>query len=156
MITPGREEGGMRQSEEVIKAKNDFRDGWRKLVESEERLKFFKRMVGWNLEVREIEHLGEDLNNKFRSERMRNAKSEKEVIGLIMKLKLKDERKYQRERKHIRNNYREKLMQLTSKQQLGIILSTVNRESKRWRKLERSKYNKKIEHIKNIAVSMQI
>ena len=41
-------------------------------------------MFGWNLEVREIGHLGDDINQKFRSEKMREARSEKEVIKLIM------------------------------------------------------------------------
>ena len=81
------EEGGYRRGYEVKKAKDDLRNGWRKLVESEERFKFFKKMVGWNLEVREI---GDDINQKFRSEKMREARSEKEVIRLIMVLKLKD------------------------------------------------------------------
>ena len=75
-MTPGKEEGGVRQGDDIVKAKNDLRDGWKKLIESEERLKFFKRMVGWDLEVREIEHLGVDLNNKFKSERMKNAVTE--------------------------------------------------------------------------------
>ena len=78
-------------------AKNELRDEWRKLIESEERLRFFKKMVGWELEVREIEHLGEDLNHKLKSERMKSARSEKEVIRSIMRLELTDERRHQRE-----------------------------------------------------------
>ena len=59
------EEGGDREGDEAANAKDSLRDCWRKLVESEERLKFFKRMVGMDLEVQEIEHLGEDIRNKF-------------------------------------------------------------------------------------------
>ena len=43
-MTPGKEEGGVRQGDDVVKAKNDLRDGWKKLVESEERLNSSK---GW-------------------------------------------------------------------------------------------------------------
>ena len=63
--TPGIEEGGCGQSNVIAKAKNGLRNGWRKLTESEERLSFFKKMVRWELQVREIEHLGDDLHNKF-------------------------------------------------------------------------------------------
>ena len=41
MGTPGSEEGGKGQD-----AKNNVRNAWRKLTESEERLKFWKKMVG--------------------------------------------------------------------------------------------------------------
>ena len=40
-------------------AKDNQRDKWRKLIESEEHLNFFKIMVGLDLSVREIEHLGD-------------------------------------------------------------------------------------------------
>ena len=151
-MTPGREEGGERQSGKVNAAKNELRDEWRKLIESEERLRFFKKMVGWELEVREIEHLEEDLNHKLKSERMKSARSEKEVIRSIMRLKLTDERRHQRERKQIKNEKREKLTELTSKHHVKKILSMVNGEAQRWRKLERGRYNRKIEHIKSLRV----
>ena len=60
-------------------------------------------MLGWDLEVREIEHLGEDLNHKLKSVRIKNARSEREVIRNIMKLKLKGKRRHQHERKHNKN-----------------------------------------------------
>ena len=90
------EEGGEREGDEAAKGKDSLRDCWRKLVESEERLKFFKRMVGMGLEVREIEHLGEDIRQKFRSEVMKSGKGEQVVLKLIMKLKLCDKRRHQR------------------------------------------------------------
>ena len=70
-ITPGMEEGGTGQGDATDTLKDDLRNGWKKLVDSEERLCFFKKMVGLNLQVREIEHFGEDLNSKFRSEKIR-------------------------------------------------------------------------------------
>ena len=60
------EEGGLGQDN-----KDEVRNAWKKLIESEERLKFWKKMVGLGLAVREVEHLGEDLKNKFRSEFMK-------------------------------------------------------------------------------------
>ena len=49
MGTPGIEEGGNGRD-----AKDEVRNSWRKLIESEERLNFWKRMVGLGLGVREV------------------------------------------------------------------------------------------------------
>ena len=57
-MTPGIQEGGLSQ--------DNVRNIWKKQVESEERLCFFRKMLGLDLSVRELEHLGEDLNSKFR------------------------------------------------------------------------------------------
>ena len=92
------EEGGIWQE-----SKDNLRKAWRKMVESEERLKFWKYMVGLELGVRELEHLGDEIREKFRSENMRGGRSEREVIKLIMRLKLKDERRHQRELREQRN-----------------------------------------------------
>ena len=104
-VTPGIEEGGIWQDP----VKDELRNAWRKLVECEERLRFWKRMVGWDLSIRELAHLGENFKNKYRSERMQRGSSEKEVFKLMMKLKLKDERNHQRELKERRNLKRKEL-----------------------------------------------
>ena len=104
-LTPGMEEGGRKQDT----VKDALRDEWKKLIECEERLRFWKVMVGWDLCVRELAHLGEDLKSKFRSESMQGGSSDKEVVRLMMKLKLKDERKHQRELKERRNRKRKEL-----------------------------------------------
>ena len=144
------EEGGNEQGDVLTTAKNNLRNDWKKLIESEERLLFFKKMVGWDLQVREIEHLGDDLNNKFRSEKMKGARSEKEVVRLIMKLKLKDERRHQRELKKVRNERKKELEVVVSRNYYKKITSQINGEAKCWRKREKSKYDSKASHIKNI------
>ena len=65
MITPGTEEGGQREDLDADRAKDDLRNALKRVIESEERLKFFRKMVGWELGVREIEHFGEDLNKSL-------------------------------------------------------------------------------------------
>ena len=47
------------------------RDIWKKLVECEERLCFWKKMVGMGIGVRELEHIGEEIRDKYRSESMK-------------------------------------------------------------------------------------
>ena len=51
-------------------------------------------MVGLDIGVREIEHLGDEIKEKFRSDTMKGGKSEREVIRLIMRMKLRDERRH--------------------------------------------------------------
>ena len=76
------EEGGVGQGEDASIAKDILRDTRRKMVESEERLRFFKKMVGREINVRELQHIGMELHNKFRSEDMRLGGSEKEVVKM--------------------------------------------------------------------------
>ena len=72
-MTPGIEEGGRR-----IDA---VRDAWRKQIESEERLKFWRKILRWDISVREIQHLGEDIHNKFRSEDMKLGEVKRWSLG---------------------------------------------------------------------------
>ena len=117
------EEGGNRQ--------DHLRNAWRKLVESEERLRFWKKMVGWEVGVREIEYLGEDLKEKSRSMQMREGQSERKVISLVMGLKLKDEKKLQRELKREKERRRKDLEKgCDSKRLFTRIISKVNSEAK--------------------------
>ena len=153
-ITPGIEEGGPRRDSEPMEtkdAKDVLRGSWRKLVDSEERLRFFKYMVGRELEVRDIEHFGDDLNEKFKSEKMRGGRSERAVIKAIMELKLKDERRFQREIKKRRDRDKRELeRQMDSKNSFKVIISQINGEAVKWRKMERSKFESKIEHLKRL------
>ena len=57
--------------------------------------------------VRELEHLGEEIREKFRSESMQGGRSEREVIMLVMSLKLRDEKRHQKELKKKRNTEKE-------------------------------------------------
>ena len=141
------EEGGAKPDS----AKDTLRNEWKKLVESEERLRFWKQMVRWDLCVRELEHLGDDIKNKFRSDSMKGGSSEKEVVRICMKLKLKDERRHQRELKERRNKRRKELeREIDSPRKFKKIASQLNVEAAKWRKLERRKYTDKATHLKKI------
>ena len=129
------EEGGSRQ--------NNLRNAWRKLVESEERLRFWKKVVGWEVGVREIEHLGDDLKDKFRSMQMRGGQCERKVVSLVMESKLKDEKKLQRELKREKEKRRKDLEKdCNSKRLFTKIISKVNSKAKNWRNTERKKRKK--------------
>ena len=141
-MTPGIEDGGKRL--------DAVRDAWRKQIESEERLKFWRKMVGWGLSVREVQHLGEEIHNKYRSENMKLGMSEKVVVKMITDLKLKDEKKHQRELKCIRNEKKELLAKGTSNSNFKKLISKVNNEAKKWRRVEKSKYNTKANHLFNL------
>ena len=139
-VTPGIEEGGKGQDA----VKNSLRNKWKKLVECEERLRFWKRMVGKGMSVRELAHIGEDIKNKFRSESMKEGNREQEVVNLVMMLKLKDERRHAKELKERRNETRKELESLVeSSRQFKKIIKMLNKEATNLRKVERCKYNKK-------------
>ena len=70
------EEGGQGQDSGIAHARDSLRNVWRKQVESEERLKFLRKLVGREISVREIEHLRDELNDKFKSENMKGGRSE--------------------------------------------------------------------------------
>ena len=151
------EEGGIGQDSGVAHARDSLRNVWRKQVESEERLKFLRKLVGREISVREIEHLGDELNDRFRSENMKGGRSEQVVLKSIMDLKYKDERRFQREIKARRNEARKLLEQsLESKNSFTNTISLINNEAKKWRKMERSKFNKKVEHLNKIKVQTEI
>ena len=108
-------------------------------------------MVVREISVREIEHLGENLNDKFRSESMRGGKSEQVVLRSIMELKYKDERRFQREVKKGKNEARKLLEQESdSKCNFKKVISKINGEARRWRKIERNKFSKKLEHLNKL------
>ena len=108
-------------------------------------------MVGLGIAVREVEHLGEDLKDKFRSERMKGGRKDREVISLIMKLKLGDERRHQRELRLRRDNARGELESACDgKCEFRQKISVINREATNWRQVERKKYKKKVEHLLRI------
>ena len=147
----------MRQDTNPTGDRDTLRDLWRKLIESEERLKFFRKMVGWGLSVREIEHLGDDLNSKFRSETMKWGHSEKVIVNAIMEMKYKDERRFQHEMKGRKEEARRKLEESSkSRNDFKKIIRQINGEAKRWRKMEKSKFQSKIEHIKRIREEEEI
>ena len=74
-----------------------------------------------------------------------------------MRLKLRDERRLQRELKKERNRSREELEKSCgSKRLFTKILSKVNFEAQKWRKFERHKFSKKASHLKTIKENEEI
>ena len=90
--TPSIEAGGIRQESKVM-----LRNAWKKQVESEERLRFWKHMVGMNIGVREVENISEDIKVKYRSERMKGGQSNRDIVKMLMNMKLRDEKSEKKE-----------------------------------------------------------
>ena len=151
-VTPSIEAGGQRKE-----TKDRLRNVWRKQVESEERLKFLKRMVGVNIGVRETEHIGENIVEKFRSEKMKRGESEQEIVKLIMNMKLKDEKCHQRELKREKQSIRSELEgEFEGENSFRRIISDLNYEAKRWRKMERNRFQKKEKHLKGVREKIEL
>jgi len=93
----------------------------------------------------------EDIKDRFRSDDMRKGKSEREVVRLVMKMKMKDEKKHQRDLKWRRDSQKARLeTDCSSKREFSRNLSMINREAKQWRKLERRKYVQKVNHLRTV------
>ena len=89
------------------KFRYSLRNSWKKLVECQERVKFWQKMLEGGLGVRELECFGEDLRAKYRSEVMKKGGSEREAVKLSMILKLRDDKRHQVELKKERKMKRE-------------------------------------------------
>ena len=82
-----------------------------------------------------------------------NLRSEKEVVNLIMELKLKDERRHLHELKQERKEKRRILEELvTVKTSFKKHISQINGESRKWRKIEKERYKKKADHIRKLRI----
>ena len=139
------------------KGQDLVRDKWRKLVECQERVKFWNKMLEWGVGVREIEHLCEDIRRKFRSELMQKGGCEREVIMSVMKLKLKDERRHERELKRDKEKCREDLRkEINCKKKFERIMSKISAKIKRVRKSEKARYRTKSDHLIKIRQEKEV
>ena len=82
---------------------------------------------------------------------MKVGRNEREVISLIMGLKLIDEKKHQKELKERRNREKETWrLEIEGIRQYKRLTSLLNNEARKYRKIERTNYNQKFLHQKNI------
>ena len=148
-VTPQMEtEGGYGQ--------NSLRNKWKKLVECEERVRFWKKMLDWKLGVRELESISESIRQKFRSE-MREGESNREVIRLVTEMKYRDEKLHQRNLKKEKDIERGKLMEdVNNERKFTRIMSKICNEMRKVRMVERKKYEAKAQHLKNIREREEI
>ena len=107
--------------------------------------------------VRELEYLGEELRAKYRSDRMKKGGSEKEVVSLAMKLKLRDDQRHLHELQKERNKRREELrLALDGEKRFSRVMSKINTEIKKVRQKERIKFERKVSHLKDIKIKEEI
>ena len=86
-------------------------------------------------------------------EMMKTARSEREVVKLIMELKLRDERRHQYEMRKERNEAKIRLENIVKvKNRYKRIISQINGEAKKWRNTEKRKYIKKADHIRKLRL----
>ena len=70
------------------------RPTWLKVVESERRIAWMTEMLRKKLIVKDLEAVASNMNEKLRTDLMRMREEERSVLLGLMKVKLKDERKY--------------------------------------------------------------
>ena len=91
-----------------------------------------------------------DLNLKLKSKEMRKGANngEKKIVKEAMNLKLQDEKKLNRELTKERNILRAKIYELWNGRRAGNIVKRLRLEAIKVRKQLKTKYEKKIEHLK--------
>ena len=148
-VTPQKEGVGGKWQDSV-------RNSWKKLIECQERIKFWQTMILGGLGVRDLQHFGDDLKAKYRSEAMRLGEGEKEVVKLAMDLKLRDDRRYQIELRQERKRRREELrLQIGNERSFKRVMTKINAEMKKVRQSERNRLNEKAEHLRKIKEEIE-
>ena len=120
---------------------------WIKAVESDMRLEWLSEMLRRGLGVREIEKFGENINNQFRAESFKEDEASRESLLSLMRIKLKDEKRYHRECIHVKEQIKDWLRKQYGRGRLKTTFEKLkNRENKRRREL-RIKYREKTAHL---------
>ena len=124
---------------------------WTKVTESECRLTWLHEMVRQNLIVRDIESYAKSISECLRSEEMKYRAEEKKVLLGLMKVKLKDERKYLEMVQRVRERARKWLKKiLIQSRKYYTIMKQMRIEMKEKRKEAKKKYDAKIAHLRSI------
>ena len=128
---------------------------WTQVTTSECRQKLLSDLISLKIGLKDIEDYMEDLQLKFRSSDFK-AKSEKgnfgeiKIVGEIMGLKLRDEKRYYEEILATRNDYRRKIKRLygENSKKTRSVIKNLRQESTRTKRDYTRKFQEKIEHLK--------
>ena len=140
-VTPSN--GGKRQDrvKELLK----------KQVESEARIEFWGEIVRLKVGTRELENMGESLQEKFRSVKMKGGNGERILVENGSILKLRDEKMHRREiylkAEMEKSHWRKELESgWKFKRKMSLIKQAVNKHKRN----ERKRLNKKLKHLVKI------
>ena len=124
------------------------KERWHKLVESEARVSFWGELVRLKVGNRELENIGENLHEHFRSKIMLDSGKERKLVEQGTSLKWKDEKHYLRE---LRNRLEEEKKGLSMKIGAGWryrkIIKNIKRQAKVHKEKEEKRLNKKVKHL---------
>ena len=128
---------------------------WCQVATCEERIQLLKKLIRLEIGVAEVEEFGLNIQSKFKSFAFKNRVKDgeilsKEVLKEIMKLKLRDEKKYLKELLITKNKMRTELDNELKKNSRPSrrLLKEFREESARVRIEIREKYKVKIEHLR--------
>ena len=128
-----------------------MRPVWIRNTESEERLRWFRLMIGKNLLVRDIEAFLQSTCEKLRSEESVLREEERKVFMRLMVLKRNDERRHLRKQKKEKENLRRCIQEQYGKRKCYNLIVKYLRKEVRERRTElRKKYEIKIKHLYEI------
>ena len=125
---------------------------WTTLALSEARLDFLSRLVSFHLCVREVEEITENVTSKFRSEQFKEQKKKESVkLGKeFMRIKIRDEKAFYKEKMRLRNEIRRKIMDEYGEntRKTRNIIKCLRDEAMRQKIVMRQKYERKLEFLR--------
>ena len=122
---------------------------WNKALESDMRLDWLRLMLRKDLVVRDIQHFGENVNKKLRTESSREEEMGREALIELMKVKLKDERRYHRECYKVRERIRNRLRSDLGRRKYDNLMEKMKRKLAKNKKILREKYHEKTKRLEN-------
>ena len=124
------------------------KEKWKKLVESEARVKYWGELVRMGAGTKELELIGESLHQKFRSIEMQNKKDERWLVESGTTLKWKDERKYMVQvRKELEKEKEVLKERIGNGWKFRKRIKEIKRNAKIYKKEEEKRLGRKIENI---------
>ena len=118
---------------------------------AEERLRWFKQIIGKKLMVRDVEAFLQSTCNKLKSEESKMREDERDVLMQLMILKRNDERRNMRDLRREKERLRRYIQKEYGKRNCyDLIVKKLRREIRKRRIELREKYDKKISHLAEI------
>ena len=123
---------------------------WTKTLESEMRLAWLKEMMDKKLVVRNLDHLGHNLEENLRMESSREEELSREILLELMRVKYIDERRNLRENKRIRETMRDWIRKREGRRRYDRLMEKIKQSLDHRREELKKKYKEKTDHLQRI------
>ena len=120
---------------------------WRKAMESELRIAWLNEMIRRKLVIRDLEIFGKSMNEKLRTEGAKVNEMEREALLDLMRLKSKDEKRYYREIKEVKEGLRDWIRKKFKRRKYNNLMEKMKNELENRKNKIKTKYIQKTKHL---------